>query len=115
MSEPIINTKMNTPNTDLTAIENLRDMVRAFDTLNESFNDRFTLPELVRIWDAWQQCGWDIYPDGWTDKQVREAIRGIAPDWIETRFTIDPVYHADRATSRRVIPTMPTVSRRPSK
>lgn len=93
------------------AIEILRDMVAAFDMVNEEFNWRFTLTELVRIWDAWNQCGWDFYPDQWSDRQVREALRGIAPDWDDRER---PVFADDRKTARRVVPSMPTVSRRPN-
>jgi hypothetical protein len=102
-----------TPNTnDTTAIENLRDMVAAFDQCSEDFNCRFTLPELVRIWDAWNQCGWVFYPDQWSDRQVREALRGVAPDWDDEER---PTFAADRKTTRRVVPSMPAVSRRPAK
>jgi hypothetical protein len=102
----------NRPNTTQTAIDAMREMVAAFDQCRESFNERFTLPELVRIWDAWNQCGWTFYPDQWADRQVREALRGIAPNWgADERPKFDP----DRATTRRVVPSLPTVSRRPSK
>ena len=99
------------PTEQTAAIEILREMIAAFDQVNEEFNWRFTLPELVRIWDAWNQCGWDFYPDQWSDRQVREALRGIAPDWNDRE---QPVFAADRKVSRRVTPSMPTVSRRPN-
>ena len=95
--------------TTQTAIEILRDMVAGFDRCDESFNDRFTLPELVRIWDAWAQCGFDYYPDQWSDRQVREALRGIAPNWDDRGA---PAFDKDRASTRRVMPSMPTVTRR---
>lgn len=82
-----------------TAIDAMREMVAAFDRCNETFNQQFTLPQLVKIWNAWNQCGWTIPPDEWTSQQVREALRGIAPDWDAQER---PVFDAHRAETRRV-------------
>jgi hypothetical protein len=65
------------------AIEELRHIVRSFANVNESFNQRFTLTELVTIHRCWMASGWDIYPDKWTPLQVAEALRGIIPSWDE--------------------------------
>ncbi len=68
---------------------------------NESFNQRWTLEQLVQIHRVFRRCGWDIYPDAWTPRQVREALAGVAPQWDEV--TERPVYdpgHGDDFTAR---------------
>jgi len=74
---------------DEVAIDELRHMVSNFNACNESFNQRFTLEQLVTLHRVWMACGWDIYPDTWTDRQIREALRGIPPQWDDNE---EPVY-----------------------
>jgi hypothetical protein len=59
----------------------LRLLVRNFGDCNETFLDRFTVPELVRLHRAMLASGWDFLPDRWTARQVKEALRGIVPTW----------------------------------
>lgn len=67
----------------MTAIERLRAAVKLFDQCNEDFNCRFTTSiELLWIWDAHHRCGWDFYPDQWTERQILAALTCFeAPDW----------------------------------
>lgn len=65
-------------------IERLRRMVNLFNNCNESFNTRFTIEELVKLGDAYQRSEWDIPPDEWTERQIRDAIdKGRAPTWMQ--------------------------------
>ncbi len=63
----------------MTGIEELRTIVGAMDQCRESFMDPFTAEEIVKIWRAWRACEFDIYPDQWSKRQVKEALRGIVP------------------------------------
>lgn len=72
-------------------IEELRHMVRNFNNCRESFNERFTIEQLITIHRAWMASGWDIYPDAWEPEQVEEALQGIPPQWhTETEKPIIP-------------------------
>jgi len=73
----------------LTAIEFLREMIKAFDWVNESFNMSFTVEELIKIRKAWLVCEWDFYPDQWTERQVQDALNGIIPKWDHNE---QPIY-----------------------
>lgn len=64
-----------------TGIEELRLMVNNFDSCREDFLDRFTLEQLVQIHRMWLASEWDIYPDTWTDRQVKQALAGKPPRW----------------------------------
>lgn len=55
------------------AIEELREMVRAFDYCREDFLTDWTVGELLAIWRAWGACEWDLYPDQWSAQQAKEA------------------------------------------
>lgn len=73
-------------------IDQLRTAVRLFANCNESFNQQFTAEELLTLWRAYRDCGWDIAPDAWTPRQVREALAGKVPKWQprDERPTYDP-------------------------
>lgn len=75
-------------------IELLRYAVNLLGDCNESFNARFNTTELIRIADACQRCEWDMYPDQWSERQIRECVRrGIVPQFREDeRGAIVPVY-----------------------
>ena len=62
-------------------IDHLRLMVRNLDHCNETFNQQFSYQELWLIHRAWMLSGWDIYPDQWSERQVREALNGRPPEW----------------------------------
>lgn len=60
-------------------IDRMRHIVGAFSTVNESFNQRFSIAQLGILHRAWLTCEWDIAPDRWAAWQVAEALRGITP------------------------------------
>lgn len=76
----------------LTGIEILRRLVKRFSACREDAIDGYTVAELIAIDDAWSRSDWDIYPDQWTARQLREAIRdGRAPTWdADERPTYEP-------------------------
>jgi hypothetical protein len=80
-------------------IEFLRDLVAAFNSCREDSIDSLSIEELVNIYRCWLQCGWDYYPDNWTLRQIKEATRGICPDWDDNGKA---VYAPDRRADRRV-------------
>lgn len=75
-----------------TGIEDLRRLVMNFNYCRESFLERFTIAELVKLHHAHQGCAWDFFPDQWTERQVREALRGRIPTWdpATEKPTYDP-------------------------
>ena len=79
------------------AIEHLRLIVQNFDSLNETFNQRFSFDQIIAIHKAWMLSEWDINADRWAARQIREAIRGIPPRWDENE---EPVYAARKRAPR---------------
>ena len=63
------------------AIDRLRALVRRWGSVNETMCQRFTLRELCDLDRMWMLSGWDFYPDQWTERQVREALKGRPPQW----------------------------------
>lgn len=63
------------------AIDELRKMVRNFDSNNETFNQRFSMSQLIQIHRMWMASEWDFHPDEWTEQQVQEALAGHPPQW----------------------------------
>lgn len=73
-----------------TAIETLRHISSAFDYCNETLLQRYTIEELLKIYDAWMRSEWDFYPDQWTTRQLGDAIKkGRAPTWSDSE---EPTY-----------------------
>ena len=68
-------------NHERTGAETLRLIVRNIGDCRESFNDRFTLDELIKIHLMFLECGWDIYPDQWEERQIKEALERKIPKW----------------------------------
>lgn len=65
-----------------TGIEKLRLLVSNANYCNESFNEQFTIEELIKIHRALALCAWDILPDSWTERQIQEALElGRVPTW----------------------------------
>lgn len=62
-------------------IDELRHMVRNFNDCNETFNQQYTIEQLLQIHRMWMESGWDIYPDRWTERQLKEALEGTPPSW----------------------------------
>lgn len=71
----------------------MRAMVRLFNNCREGFNEQFGMRQLEKLYDAYKACGWDIAPDRWTARQVREALRGVLPQWDDEER---PMYRIDR-------------------
>jgi hypothetical protein len=80
-------------------IEMLRHAVDCFDHCVEDVISDWTIPELFNIYCCWMRCGFDYYPDEWTDRQLAEAKKGVCPEW-DDRGT--PVYAKDRLTVRKI-------------
>ena len=75
------------------AIDDMREAVKAFSCLNETFLQSFdTVEQLLAIRKAWRGCAYDICPDEWTDRQIDEAIRGKIPRWRDVEGHMVPVY-----------------------
>lgn len=70
-------------------IEKIRVMVKAFGNCNESFLMRYRFQELMKIYRMWLKSGWTLLPDYWAERQVREALKGIAPNWDHKE---NPIY-----------------------
>jgi hypothetical protein len=77
-------------------IDQLRLAVRLFDNCNETFNQRFTGEELLTLWRMYRECGWDIPPDRWSNRQVREALgKNVIPQFTDEErpfYPNDPIY-----------------------
>jgi hypothetical protein len=54
---------------------------RALNGCRESFLDRFTALQLLKLHEMWVASEWDIRPDEWSAVQVRRALRGKVPTW----------------------------------
>ena len=80
-------------------LEFLRDMVAFFNSCREDAVDDFGVADLINIYNCFLRCGWYIYPDQWTLKQISDAKVGICPDWDDDER---PVYAADRRETRRI-------------
>jgi hypothetical protein len=59
-----------------TGIEELRIAVRLFNNCRESFNERYTLEQLILLYRAYARSDWDITPDEWTDDELAAALAG---------------------------------------
>lgn len=65
-------------------IDRLRGAASYFNWCNESFNQRYTAEELLKIYAVGMVCGWDVYPDQWTRQQCEAAIKeGKLPKFEE--------------------------------
>lgn len=77
----------------LSDIEKMRRAVNAFSYCNETFLSRYNILELMLLHLTMVNCEWDFLPDQWTDRQVREALKGIVPCWDHNEM---PVYKATK-------------------
>lgn len=72
------------------AIDNLRAMVRYFDLLDESFNQRWCLLELHAIWrHAKDVFDGDVLPDTWDPETLMTALANAglcAPEWLKDQL-----------------------------
>lgn len=76
----------------LTGIEKMRTMVGALNNCNESFLQGFTIQQLIKIYRMWLSSDWTFMPDTWTERQVREALRGHEPYWNDNEQPVYPKY-----------------------
>ena len=77
----------------------LRLVVRNMDYGNEEFNQRYTVEQLVKIYVAHLKCRCDFLPHQWEERQVREALQGIVPQWD----TDDRPIYPERPPTRRTV------------
>lgn len=68
---------------EMTGAELLRLIVQNISATTESFNDQYSLEELVQIHRMFLLSDWDIYPDEWTRRQIKEALEGYPPQWTK--------------------------------
>lgn len=66
-----------------TGAEFLRWLVGNLGDVSETFNDRYSVEQLIAIGRAWEKSEWDFYPDQWEERQVREALEGVVPTWSD--------------------------------
>jgi hypothetical protein len=66
---------------ELTAAEELRILVSNLNVNSETFNDKYSIEELIQINRMLMLADWEIYPDQWSQKQIKEALQGIPPSW----------------------------------
>lgn len=63
-------------------IDEARRLVNLFSCCSESFNQRFTLAELITLARCYKRSEYDFAPDRWSSRQVEEAITlGRTPTW----------------------------------
>lgn len=72
-----------------TGMEQLRAMMGGLNNCQESFLDRYKIPQLIKIYRMWLKSAWDFAPDTWTERQLREALKGIVPNWNDDE---KPIY-----------------------
>ena len=65
-------------------VEVLRRVAAMCDRSPETFNQRFTIAELVRLWQVSYLCDWDLDPYQWSEEQIADALGdGIIPTFDE--------------------------------
>lgn len=66
----------------LMPVEALRAVVQLCDRSPESFNERFTIAELVQLWAVARACDWDFDPHQWSEDQIEAALQeGEVPEF----------------------------------
>lgn len=83
------------------AIDHIRLMEQNFGDCSESFNQRFSLEQLFAIHKAWMLSEWDVYPERWTVRQIREALKGKPPRWDDDGKPVYARKAARKATKAR--------------
>ena len=76
---------------NMSAIEQLRTVVKLCNHTHEEFLNKFTINQLITLWYAYRECGWDFTPDKWTENQVEEALKGNAPNWDDQEKPIESI------------------------
>jgi hypothetical protein len=70
-------------------IEKMRMAINTFAYCNETFLQRYNVKQLMKIHSIMVSCEWDFLADQWTERQLREALKGIVPKWDDNE---KPVY-----------------------
>lgn len=86
-----------------TGIELLRQAVRLFNECNETFNAQFSAEELLYLYYAFRAGDWDITPDHWTKRQVKEAVKKKTPPdftYAKDQYTLVAVYDGKASKDR---------------
>jgi hypothetical protein len=78
--------------TGMTGAEILRLAVSNIDRCRESFLDEFTAGQLLKLCRALWLSDWDIYPDQWTKRQIRDALAGISPSFNGSERATYPTF-----------------------
>ena len=63
----------------MSGADQLRLIASNIDCTNETFNGRYSADQLLKIFRALVLSEWDIMPDCWTQRQIREALKGKPP------------------------------------
>lgn len=67
--------------TKVFGIDALREAVGAFNHCSETFNQKYSAEELLKIHAVWKLIEWDFPPDEWTSYQLSNALKGVVPSW----------------------------------
>jgi hypothetical protein len=70
--------------------DELRKAARLIGMCRESFNQRFTAEELLKLARACWASEWDFTPDQWTEEQVQAALKGEVPRWNDDESPAAP-------------------------
>ena len=79
--------------------DELRLIVSNLNATREGFSDSYTAEQLIQIGRMLLASEWDIYPDQWTARQVKEALKGRPPTWDDQER---PTYDAPKPRRRTV-------------
>lgn len=72
-----------------TGADELRYAVQVINSQPENFNDKYTAEQLLKLARAYMVDETAPYPAFWTERQIRDALRGKAPQW---NANMKPVY-----------------------
>lgn len=82
---------------ELSGPDEIRLLVSNMNACREGFIERFTPIELLQLHRMMLASGWEFLFDDWTERQVREALRGKPPSWNHDE---SPSYSKRAAESR---------------
>lgn len=77
-----------------TGLERLQRTVRVLEYCRLDWVDQFSATDLLKIVDAHLRAGWDVFPDSWSRRQLREAISHGTPAAFREDYSgrLIPVY-----------------------
>ncbi len=88
-SDMLVNGRPGLPKEKLRACLRWLDYSRMDETIERVAN---TPAKLVAVWAAVSAGEWDVFADQLSERQLREAIRGIVPQFTEGPNGLVPVY-----------------------